>query len=420
MWSFYFASIQRCPRVATLRFVCVLVLLCGVGVLGVRAQEGPQVEGSITVRTDAGGMKVLTFGLDPAASDGIDAEFGEEELPPPPPPGSFDTRWIADDITISGFGNGLLVDVRRGASHFRGRKKHQLQFQAESEATEVRIAWTLPEGVTGVIEDQTGDVYGPVEMTGTDSITVAPGAPDAVLTLDYGANARVGIEVARSFGDPADAASYQLVALPGQVDQPLAEVIEGRAGTDWQAFWDDGSARAQNPLVPYDGSETFRFRPGRGFWLMSRRPWVVRDSVAAVALTDDQAATIPLHDGWNIISNPLGMNVSWTTVVEANGGSLQPIWAFDGGFTQAETFRSAATGEAYYFRNDRSLDSLRIPHPNADSQTKGASNTHVQSERRSRVHGATGRDGSLRTRDDAAPGIHGMDARTPRAALRER
>lgn len=163
-------------------FLAVLCPWAGFG------QESPETEIDIDVSTDAGEADTLTFGLDPEATDSIDTQFGESELPPAPPSGVFDARWIDDDIEPSTFGEGLLVDIRQGSSSFNGTRQHELQFQTEDSATEVTIEWDLPAGVTGTIEDKfDGSVYGPVEMEGNDSLTVDPGDPAAILTIDYNA-----------------------------------------------------------------------------------------------------------------------------------------------------------------------------------------------------------------------------------------
>ncbi|NBC84813.1 MAG: T9SS type A sorting domain-containing protein, partial [Bacteroidetes bacterium] len=126
----------------------------------------------------------------------------------------------------------------------------------------------------------------------------------------------------------------------------------------WTALWDDGSDT--DFLVRFDGTDTFRFQPGRGFWLLSSSNWTVDESIATVQLTN-QAITIPLHDGWNIISNPLPIGLVWSDVSSANGGNLQPVWAWDGAFQEAATFRSAQSGEAFYFLNDTGRSELTLP-----------------------------------------------------------
>lgn len=174
-----------------------------------------------------------------------------------------------------------------------------------------------------------------------------------------------------TFGDASSPQQYRLVALPGAIDMPIAQTLSGDPGVQWKAFWDDGSD--EDFLVEYDASETFAFGPGRGFWLISTDPWIVDATVDAVPLDGDAATSVPLHDGWNIISNPLDRSVLWDDVVTANGGTLQALWQWNGAFAAADTFRTATAGEAFYFLNDQNLDALKVPYSgNGVAEATGA------------------------------------------------
>jgi hypothetical protein len=59
--------------------------------------------------------------------------------------------------------------------------------------------------------------------------------------------------------------------------------------------------------------------------------------------------------------------------VQAHGDELSPIWSFDGGFSRADSFRTARSGQAYYFLNDTGLDSLRVPYLAGITAKDGAS-----------------------------------------------
>jgi len=186
--------------------------------------------------------------------------------------------------------------------------------------------------------------------------------------------AEVTASVDRSFGGAAAPSDYRLVALPGAADRPLGDVVDGEAGSEWQAHWDNGSA--DDYLVQFDGSDTFRFRKGNGFWLTATNGWTFDETVQAVDPRGDSAVAIRLHEGWNIISNPLDKDVDWSAVKRENSADLQPIWAFNGAFDSTDTFASAATGEAYYFFNDEAdRDSLTVPYP-------GTSTTKVRLRRK--------------------------------------
>jgi pimeloyl-ACP methyl ester carboxylesterase len=188
----------------------------------------------------------------------------------------------------------------------------------------------------------------------------------------------LSLDIQRSFGNPSSEEGYRLVALPGATDQSLETVLGGEAGADWQAYWDDGSS--QDYFQKYDESETFSFRPGRGFWVLKRSDWTVQQSVETVPLGEGERASISLHEGWNIIANPFGRDVAWSQVGTANSDSLRALWRFDGSFAEADTFRSATSGEAFYFLNDTGLDSLSIPYPGGSGSEKTESKTKAEKE----------------------------------------
>jgi hypothetical protein len=222
------------------------------------------------------------------------------------------------------------------------------------------------------------DTYTLEAVEGSEVTTLAKEVPVSDIPADpyshvAGRPSTIAFDVDQDFDGADEAEDYRLVALPGAVNRPLGNVIEGKAGIDWQAFWDDGSAN--NFLVEYDESNTFTLRPGKGFWLTSRQPWTTDDSLDVVPLGGDQIASIFLHEGWNIISNPLRKDVPWSRARKVNSGTLQPIWAFNSSFTQVDTLRSATSGRAYYFLNDQGLDSLAIPLPNAVLSMEGQTNT---------------------------------------------
>ncbi len=177
---------------------------------------------------------------------------------------------------------------------------------------------------------------------------------------------QIQAEVSRSFGEAAGPGDYRLVALPGETGRPIADVISGEAGSEWQAYRDDGSQ--DDFLQKYDGSDSFNFEPGNGFWVTATSDLAFEDSVSTVSLQGDSAATITLREGWNVISNPIDKPVEWGRVEQANGGSLQPIWSFQGAFSQADSLKAAVSGRAYYlFNGSADRTELLIPYPGSPS-----------------------------------------------------
>ena len=246
------------------------------------AQEEPEVSTPITLSDDVGGEVSLTLGLDPGATDGFDDAFGEERLPPfPPEPSSLVARFIDDDLNdgdgLEGFPNsGMPADIRQGSSSFTGTKVHEIRFETGDDATEITIEWDLPDGVTGTIEDKFGgDVYGPASMEGSGSLTISPGDPEAILTIEYeenqaptiDTNAGLGVEEGGrasittselSASDPDNGASeltYQLTSGPSQ-----GKLLVGgsQASSFTQADLESGDVE-YNHTASSAGDDSFEF-----------------------------------------------------------------------------------------------------------------------------------------------------------------
>lgn len=251
----------------------------------------------------------------------------------------------------------------------------------------VQLSWTAPSNEdvdrqlvyrgTSADFDTTGARLQTVDSLATSITTSAPPSGTAyyyrLAAVDVAGNtsalspltSALSVQISRSFSDASSTDGYQLVALPGASGRPLASTLSGAPGTAWQAWWDTGSD--SDFLVRFDGSEQFNFSAGRGFWLISTNDWSVDGTLAGATISNELTTTIPLHDGWNIIANPVPQDVAWSAVETANGATLQALWQWDGGFTEAATFRSATSGEAFYFLNDQNLEELVIPLPGASA-----------------------------------------------------
>ncbi len=135
----------------------------------------PEIDIPIVV-TDGNFAEGLRTGLHPSATDGIDPELGEYELPPIPPATVFDARLIGTDIGVPQLGNGVIKDYRQGASSFAGQKIHELKYQlsqlARLNGGNITIYWDLPPNVTGRLQDLVSGSIIDVQMTGLGSYTV--------------------------------------------------------------------------------------------------------------------------------------------------------------------------------------------------------------------------------------------------------
>ena len=254
------------------------MLLC---VPTVSAQEPPEIEGTVTISTDAGESETLTFGLDPDATSGVDSQFGELERPPVPPGEVFDVRWVDDNIDPSSFGEGLHVDIRQGGASSNGTRQHELQFQAGDTATEVTIEWNLPTGVTGTIE--VGD--GPADMEGSGSVEVDPSVSPSLLTIDYnvpptldtnagttldeGGQAALSADSLSASDPDHDPSSLTFTVTSGPTEGILR--VEGTAAAEFtQQDLIDGNVTYDHTAgiapgdVPPDDSFTFDLQDGKG------------------------------------------------------------------------------------------------------------------------------------------------------------
>ncbi len=124
----------------------------------------------ITMDDKAGGSRVLKFGLDPSATDGIDIQFGESDVPPFPPAGVFEGRFL---LPINDF-NGTLggySDYRQGTLPFTGQKEFRLSYQTGL-GSEIRVTWSFPPEVTGKLQDIVIGTLINVDMNGSGEYTV--------------------------------------------------------------------------------------------------------------------------------------------------------------------------------------------------------------------------------------------------------
>ncbi|MFK7849108.1 MAG: leucine-rich repeat domain-containing protein [Rhodothermales bacterium] len=166
-----------------------------------------------------------------------------------------------------------------------------------------------------------------------------------------------------SFGNAELSASYRLVALPGNVNLPMATAVNGMPEDDWIAYRDNGQDINDREVYfeRYNNSANFNFTPGSGFWLLSKLTWERSEARPTVALAQDGSFTIPLQSGWNIISNPFDIDVPWQAVSQINQ-LTQQIYRWDGRYIAAPVFSSASSGDAYYYFNSEELNEIRIPY----------------------------------------------------------
>ena len=188
---------------------------------------------------------------------------------------------------------------------------------------------------------------------------------DQVFTTDRDYPVDFEIEVTTefpSYESPEDyeATDYRLIGFPGASDLALNTILSGTHGEDWQVFWDNGSD--SDYLVEFNGGSDFELGVGKAFWVIHSGPIELSAALESAPLNSDDNIEIPLHSGWNLISNPILSSHDWASIQSENGIS-EPIWRFDGSFSMAADFEAY---RGYYYFNGNNLSTLNIPYKAMD------------------------------------------------------
>lgn len=191
---------------------------------------------------------------------------------------------------------------------------------------------------------------------------IMQGEPDLIFAVEIGSEtappSTITINRSFSFGDPKVSSSYRILSLPGDVNIPLSQLFSGAGEQkkNWNAFYDNG--QTENYLVEYDNSAAFTFRPGSAFWVVSKNQLNVSAQVNPVAADALGLYEIPVHSGWNLISNPFTSEIPWSSVKLANQLATNSlIYAWNGSWTNPA---SLSPYEGYYFNNTGNLTSLYL------------------------------------------------------------
>ncbi|MFQ5627460.1 MAG: FlgD immunoglobulin-like domain containing protein [bacterium] len=209
-------------------YIACLILISG---STIALAQTPAVDIPLKISDGSGGVQVLYFGIDPSATDGIDVSLGESALPPFPPTGVFEARFIGDDIAVPGLGQGSYRDYRPGTIDTEIVRTFELRYQAAGSQA-MTIAWNLPKGMSGLLQDLLGGIVVNETMADSGSVTVAnPGVIDK-------------LKMAITFpAQQSEISPYTLLAPP---DSTLLQFAPNATGSErfvWQET-SDGSTQA--------------------------------------------------------------------------------------------------------------------------------------------------------------------------------
>ncbi|OGU77017.1 MAG: hypothetical protein A2W11_14565 [Ignavibacteria bacterium RBG_16_35_7] len=224
-------------------FLCVIVLIFSVKL---SAQiPGIDVYHEILVEDLAGGSKVLVFGLDSTATDGIDAQLGESDLPPFPPAGAFEARLLLPPYpsgTLSSYSDFRQAVV---TPPYSGVKEHRMKYQVGT-GTVIKITWNLPPDVTGLLQDLFGGIIVNVPMSGSGNYTVTNlGIDQLKMFITY--NNTIPVELT-SFGASVNGSTVILNwQTSSEVNNRGFEVQRKSENSSWEKIgFVDGAGTSSN------------------------------------------------------------------------------------------------------------------------------------------------------------------------------
>jgi len=116
------------------------------------------------VVSDNNNSTTVYFGVNPLGTDGTDT--GLDTLAPPPPPGGFDVRFKMPGVDY-------LTDIR---DNLITEKQFHLSYQPDIGAEPIVLRWDSSHldslGTFFIVDDITGGLFGPIDMTTIDSLVV--------------------------------------------------------------------------------------------------------------------------------------------------------------------------------------------------------------------------------------------------------
>ena len=304
------------------------------------------VDFAIQVQDNAGTSNSINFGLDFSATDTIDVNHGENDLPPPPPGNAYDARWWLPpfDGSISSYKDYRSPGNPPGFP-FTGNKQHIIRFQTTD--LPMTISWSLPSTVapTSTIMDPYGGTYVNASFSGADSVVVtSPLVLFLEISVDY-----IDIDSVETFElNVLVQNSWNMVSAPGTNPDGMG------VGTWW--------AHKTGTVWGFNGVQYIAktvATPGEGYWMKN----TVAETYSYPAIEIVAHNPIPVTTGWNMIG---GYETSPTIVAlkAANPQITGTVWGFNG--VQYVAATNLVPGYSYWVKVTSAGD-ITIP----DALSKG-------------------------------------------------
>ena len=165
------------------------------------------------------------------------------------------------------------------------------------------------------------------------------------------------------FSGDASSSSYRMFGLPGVGSRKAGDLLSGTQKIDWRVLRDNGKDTTY-PAYYVDLSADSALRTGEGYWLLQRKDLIISRTDTLPPLSSDGTYSIPLHSGWNMISNPFTASVQRSAVIAANGLPAGTLFWEHAGSTRTSSGTTLDPFKGYYFDNDTAnIQALKIPYP---------------------------------------------------------
>lgn len=277
----------------------------------------PVWSANLTV-TDAGsGSGVVTCGQATPATNGIDSELGEVELPPVPPGGIFDARLIIPE----GIEIGSLKDFR---SDTCTTAVWRLAFKPGSGGYPMTVTWTaadLPAG-SFILKDEFGGAIVNVNMKTQNSCTVT----------------NTGVVALRI--EHTSAVTTHLTVLEGwnMVSAPVTA-----PDMSPEAMFPDATSAAFAFAGGYVEASTLA--PGRGYWLKFGDAHTI-----AITGVEPTSREVAVGSGWNLIGT-FEFDTPVSSITSTPPGIVtSDYFGFTSGYASASTLTA---GKAYWVKTSQ-------------------------------------------------------------------
>ncbi len=287
----------------------------GVWAGGINVENAAAVSWQADINVnDGSAYEDMTFGLSDFATDGIDTDLGEDELPPVPPAGVFDSRFVLPDQTAS------LMDFRNSENT---DVVWNISFQPGSAGYPVTFTWepdSLPAGIF-LLKDAILGTLVNVNMKEQNSYTLTNSAITS-LNIEYTGQLAIQVPVLEN---------WNIVSVPVTAQDMTVESV----------FPNSNSAayKYNNGYVVVD-----EFENGLGYWLK----FPAAEDVEVTGSPVEQP--VDLNAGWNIIG-PFDSEVNIDNITSEPANIIASAYfGFSGAYYSADVLEP---GKGYWVKTSQ-------------------------------------------------------------------